>query len=526
MNTKRLLPLAALLLSLPVAAQDIYKVENFSGEDLNGTARYVGMGGAMNALGADLSTMSTNPAAIGLFRRSDISMTGSLLIDPNGEKFYSIGKTRASFDQMGIVFALPVNSGSLNYLNFGFNYQKHRNFKNYVGIYGASTKGYSQSDEAADLATYGKWNDGIYVSPIANSAWETMMIDQDSSGKYVGAPYGAQDYDYRRVQHGGIKQYDFNFSMNFNDRVYAGLTFGVHNVDWNSNVAYAERLLDNVGGLHDYYNTNEQELRGNGFDVKFGLIFRPVESSPFRVGLAVSTPTWYNLTARNVVYMNSPFTDSNGNPYSEWTTPSGEFDYRITTPWKFNIALATTVSDWLAVDAEYEYKNYQGASIRYPDNSYRRSYYGSLYPTYKDHALANQIDKYMKSVSTFKIGAEAKIYDGVYLRAGYNYVSKPFSDDAIKDMFPHENTTYAESESVCGETGTDYINLGAINRVTLGLGVRGKHWYGDLGYQFQKQSGDVYPFHMATDASLKNVVDPQKADFNRHQLLLTIGYKF
>ena len=38
---------------LPLQAQDIYKVEQFSGEDLNGTARGVGMGGAMNALGAE-----------------------------------------------------------------------------------------------------------------------------------------------------------------------------------------------------------------------------------------------------------------------------------------------------------------------------------------------------------------------------------------------------------------------------------------------------------------------------------------
>ena len=73
--------LGALVFALPLSAQDIYKVESFSSEDLNGTARYVGMGGAMNALGADISTMSVNPAGIGLYRRSDFSMTGSLLME-------------------------------------------------------------------------------------------------------------------------------------------------------------------------------------------------------------------------------------------------------------------------------------------------------------------------------------------------------------------------------------------------------------------------------------------------------------
>lgn len=43
-----------------MAAQETYEVAEVSTQDLNGTARYVGMGGAMEALGADLSTISTN----------------------------------------------------------------------------------------------------------------------------------------------------------------------------------------------------------------------------------------------------------------------------------------------------------------------------------------------------------------------------------------------------------------------------------------------------------------------------------
>ena len=59
-----LLPL--LLISAPLIAQDIYRMESFTANDLNGTARFVGMGGAMGALGADISVMGTNPAGIGL----------------------------------------------------------------------------------------------------------------------------------------------------------------------------------------------------------------------------------------------------------------------------------------------------------------------------------------------------------------------------------------------------------------------------------------------------------------------------
>ena len=55
------------------AVGDSYDAAALSTEDLNGTARYVGMGGAMDALGADISTIGTNPAGIGLFRKGQVS---------------------------------------------------------------------------------------------------------------------------------------------------------------------------------------------------------------------------------------------------------------------------------------------------------------------------------------------------------------------------------------------------------------------------------------------------------------------
>lgn len=51
-----------------VMAQNQYDVVRYMDDDLNRTARFVGMGGAMSALGADISTIGTNPAGIGLFR--------------------------------------------------------------------------------------------------------------------------------------------------------------------------------------------------------------------------------------------------------------------------------------------------------------------------------------------------------------------------------------------------------------------------------------------------------------------------
>ena len=146
MKRKYIVALTALTLCGTVSAQDIYQIEQLSGQDLNGTARYVGMGGAMNALGADLSTMGTNPAAIGLYRKGDVAFTGSATVQPNGMSMAEINKARGSFDQAGLVFPFKMDADKVKYVNFAFNYQKHRNFKNFIGLDNIATpEGESQS---------------------------------------------------------------------------------------------------------------------------------------------------------------------------------------------------------------------------------------------------------------------------------------------------------------------------------------------------------------------------------------------
>ena len=103
MKLKYIFITAALLNMFCASAQDIYTMESVTSEDLNGTARFIGMGGAMSALGADISTMGTNPAGIGLYRSADVATSLSLNALAEGQKFDEHGKTRMSYDQAGIV---------------------------------------------------------------------------------------------------------------------------------------------------------------------------------------------------------------------------------------------------------------------------------------------------------------------------------------------------------------------------------------------------------------------------------------
>ena len=154
----RLLYLASLaLLAMPAVAQETYENTKLIDNDLNGTARYVGMGGAMEALGADISTMSTNPAGVGLFRKSKVD--GSLSVTSQ-EKYKSFGnadKTALSFDQLGIVYSMKQWNGS--YLNFGFNYHKSRNFNQILGAADAL------NNASQNKLSYQKAKDEVFIIP-------------------------------------------------------------------------------------------------------------------------------------------------------------------------------------------------------------------------------------------------------------------------------------------------------------------------------------------------------------------------
>lgn len=65
-NLKHIFFASMLMASMTAAAQETYQDAKLAAPQLTGTARYVGMGGAMEALGADISTISSNPAGIGL----------------------------------------------------------------------------------------------------------------------------------------------------------------------------------------------------------------------------------------------------------------------------------------------------------------------------------------------------------------------------------------------------------------------------------------------------------------------------
>ena len=75
MKNQLFISLAALLFATQVSSQSYLDAQLFSETDLVGSARTASMAGAFGALGADISTLSSNPAGLGLYQSVDFSFT-------------------------------------------------------------------------------------------------------------------------------------------------------------------------------------------------------------------------------------------------------------------------------------------------------------------------------------------------------------------------------------------------------------------------------------------------------------------
>ena len=178
-------------ISSAAVAQSQYDVIRFMDNELNGTARFVGMGGAMGALGADLSTMSTNPAGIGMYRSNDVALTFGFNANHSNADLGGIvskeKRTKASFDQIGFVWSNKIgNKTNLRYVNFGFNYRKRANFNRQFSSAGGFSDGASLSWQMADMLWQAEDGVGHYYNTLGDF---NDLLDAGFKGSKLGDPY-------------------------------------------------------------------------------------------------------------------------------------------------------------------------------------------------------------------------------------------------------------------------------------------------------------------------------------------------
>ena len=509
-TTMKRLIFILLILPLGLNAQNMYNVTSLFGNDLVGTARFVGMGGAMSALGADLSTMNTNPAGMAVYRSNDASLTGGLLFNTYKSIYggceASVSNTNAGISNAAFVLSTKRDEEGLLFLNFGFGYHRRNNLSSVFEMFGAAD-GYSQQFTIDHI--YKSYLTPFDYNDIKSSmyrdfsySWLPLMaanaVLYDDAGNFITDPNAEllwlpDELGYYEMTTGGVNTLDFNMSANFGDRLYLGATVAVSVVDYTKYSEYRE--TDALGDI--YILENNRYITGTGYDLKLGAIYRPFQYSPFKIGFSLHTPTKFTLREYSSATISNPYYN-----YSCSTTDSelyGQMLYvntALKTPWRFGASMAYTFGTLLALDAEYEYSDYATSAF--------------IGRTDIVKAQNEEIGYNMKAQHTLRIGAELNMPEFA-VRAGYNYMTAPFVKDAYKEMY---NASVAE-------TSTEYMNRFGKSVMTLGLGGKETLYYWDLSYMLEHQKSEFYPFFdydaPNPGATVRNV---------RHSIVATLGMRF
>jgi hypothetical protein len=461
-------------------AQGDYEALTFSQVDYWGTARFMGAGGAFGATGGDFSALSTNPAAIGLFKRHEVSITPMVLSFGYTDTYYCGNKTSSqkfkyTVPQAGIVLSNSIHQGN-NWKSwqFGFGYNRIMDFNN---TFRASA--ITHSSLADQIVPHADGTDYHNLTGDGALAWYGWMIDTlpGMHDQYFGL-FSNEDIDQHAlvVRSGAIDEMVFSIGGNYNDKLFIGATLGFPFLNFKEATTYTESpAFDrDLYGIKDYTVSTIQRNSGAGVNFKLGFIYQPVNF--LRIGASFHTPTYYwkikDNFYREILTHCSQIADLTYN-YENYNT------FTLTTPLKFNVNTSFLINKRAFIAAEYEFEDYSMAN---------------LYDDHYDYIRENEAIKAKFGVShSVRVGAEVNVTQCFILRAGYRLRTSPYK---LSDS-PYNNTTHY---------------------VSAGLGFHGKVFFADFAYVL-RMNKDSYWLYDPSGAPCQN-------KNNIHSVVATIGTKF
>lgn len=503
-----------------------------------GTARSMAMGNAFTALGADMVSASLNPAGIGMYVKSDFSISPMMQFaksnTPGTDPFYSNEfkdkSNRFGLASVGGVFTAYRGNGALTNFNIGVAYNRIADFNQNIKF---ASWGNSANDSMANLFCSQSNADGLLTDndgrlSFGNDpyfwgavlAYKNGLTNKDDQGWFIDR-IGENAYidQYTALEtRGSIGEYDFTFGFNFVDKFYFGFTLGVQDVNYRRNVFYGEDYLyaEGTAPSGDYmpyqlqYMNYLQSTRisGAGVNFKVGFVWRPVPW--LRIGAAYHTPTAYKLALKYYGDMWSETFSAGTNPdgydldsygytsdYVEspiWKD-EGVNAWRTSAPSRVMVGAAVTIAQRFILSADYETSFYNKAKLRQS-------------PIF-DLDYSATMQDFFKNSNTVRLGAELRLLPAVDIRAGYIW-----SGSALRAP----NEIYARPL------------IDTKNYITAGLGFRlGATTYLDLAYQYNTNTFTRYQSFYGTGMvnEWENAESiPVRSSVKRHIAVLTLGFRF
>jgi hypothetical protein len=487
--------ISIILITCSAFSQDLTDALRYSNYHISGTARSAAMGNAFGALGGDFTSLSINPAGVAVYRSGEFTFTpsfgktsvdGIYLGNKSSDSKYNIG-----LDNLGYVNTIPIGENSetgLVSISFGLGFNKLANFSMNNLAEGANAQN--------SLLNYftNNANDNNISNYYEDLAIRTNLLYLD---KGTTAPYkndltkqGYGQSQLKSMQRSGyINEYILSVGANFNHKFYVGATLGIQNLEFKDNANIKEwDANNNILFFNDYNFNTSLKTTGNGFNVKIGAIYKPIEQ--LRLGIAFHTPTFYNLNDSYDSEMKSSITYSDGFTENLTAIPDkpGVYDYHLETPMRTILSGAYVIGKLGLISVEYEIVDYSAAKLKNGSGGYNY--------IEENKAISNAY----KTVGNLHIGGEYRINKVFSLRAGYENFPSVYKKTYLNKTSPNSDTSYST--------------------VSAGFGFKQGNFFFDAAVKSMMNSEFLkfYPDPAATDMA--------KYETKQNNVIFTLGYKF
>ena len=487
MRFKILLSVAAIVAATgQLHAQYAADALRFSQTTYGSTARFKALAGTQIGVGGDLSSLGANPAGLGLFTRSEFSVTPEFNSFSSESAYLGqnnvSSKDRLNLAHAGVVWnrtaykaaGSDLTSGLLSY-SFGIGYNRTNAFGNSIFFSGANLDN-SIADYFSELANEYSSPSELPVGSLPNMAYEDYLIDDNFD------PATALNNDQQRseVRRGSQSELNLAFGTNFSNTFYVGGSFNIASLNYRSDAEYNEEGLNFVED-NDYNLSFQQNqvTTGNGVNVKLGVLFRP--SDLVRLGINYESPTFYSITDSYSEVLNTDYAAAMPNPPVGNEEQIYDFAYRLRTPAKISGGASFFIGANGFIAADVDFVNYSKITFKSSDSR------NSELISRNNRDVMNNY----KEAVNYRIGAEYKLSQ-LMLRAGYGVQGSPYQSQDIP-----------------------------VTTISGGAGYRAGRVYIDLTYQNVSYDSEMRPYTLANGtepvAGLKN---------SRNNVFLTLGTRF
>ncbi|MEM1324839.1 MAG: hypothetical protein AAGI23_02735 [Bacteroidota bacterium] len=481
----------ALLLAISFAqAQIASDALRFSTLDVTATARNMGVGGAISGLGADLSTMSTNPAGIGAYYFSElvvtpaftnIQSTSVLQNDPSPASIIE-DDTKFLLSNVGFVSVGRPIASSWRTFSFSMGVNQLNSFQQDFRFEGESQGSIvNRFQDQANIGVFDRFGSDLAVEAQA-------VYDLEGDGFFESDvelnPTALLPKEQVVAREGSTQELFFAFGGNFKDKLLFGASIGVPFLRYEETKTYTEN--DRADEIEFYQSLEYIErltTTGAGVNAKLGLIFMPTRT--IRLGGAVHTPTRLNLEDAFTTDFTYVFNDG-GIEQSTALSPEGNFNYSLRTPWRYLANGGFIVGKGGFITAQAEWLDYGANAFNLTRDS------NAPEDADYERELNGQIEEAYENALNLRLGGEVALGD-FRVRGG---LGLGFSPD---------------------------VNVEDVNRLwSLGLGYRTGRFFMDAAFRTSILEGSYSPYAVAAPSPTQNI----STETTDNRILLTLGIKF